>query len=306
MFFGGLTVATVGPLLFYGNFSKKSPMKSINKYNERDDVAPAGWAPLAHRKALRQFGGTNPYGESRYRVVLAQHVYEWHGGEFWDWPEGAGLSDQGGLVFSDKIVRKKHVIKTGDPRVPLQLLTVEQPEGMIANPSQPLRRVVESRWVSRYPELDGWILQRWRPASHWGPPKLWESIVYPGTDIQMLGPYPEKGRYEFAIEMVDDDGMLLRKSRTEIYALSHLENCIQFLDSQEQEFDKNGATPEVRMAVRRAEYEAQRAQVAQAARDTRQKEIREFIRPYLGNSLEAGRLRSDLAKKAGISSHVGN
>lgn len=280
------------------------------KFTDRDDVLPAGLAPRKVRALLAQVAGLNPYKEPLYRMVLAQHVMEWHGGEFWDWPEDAELHDQGGLLFVDELVKKKFIVQPRDEHGVLrgtpEVIECEVPVGMVPNPSQPIRRVIESRYVQKYPDLEGWVLQRWRPAKHWGPRAVWESALYPGTNICVLGPYPERGMYEMATEFVIPDGegkpRLYRNSHYTMPALSNIEEAIAFLE--EQRIDHYGSDPQVRMKIRMAEYDARRA--AQQRKDSaeRRQVIKDLIRPYCGASLEAQRLRNELAERQGVREHI--
>src|SRR6185312_7142316 len=68
---------------------------------ERNDVLEAGRAPDSYRRFLTQIGGTNPYGEPNYRLVVAEYVMIHRGNNWYDWPKNTKLKDQGGLVFSD-------------------------------------------------------------------------------------------------------------------------------------------------------------------------------------------------------------
>ena len=275
------------------------------QFRERDDVLPDGQAPRKVRAILAKIGGLNPYKEPIYRIVLAQHVMEWHGGEFWDWPEDADLHDQGGLIFSDEIIKKRFVVTPRDEHGVLQkqVIEYEGPAGMVPNPRQPIRRVVESRYVEKYPQLQGWILQRWRPAAHWGPRSAWESALYPGTSICVLGPYPERGAYEHALEFVSEDsGKLVRNTWYTMPELGKIEEGIAYLE--EQRIDHYGSDPAVRLKIRMAEYQDRRIMMRQKESTERKQYIRDLIRPYVGSSLEAQRLRNELAAGAGINEHV--
>lgn len=276
-----------------------------NKYLDRDDVLPEGRAPLPFRKMLAKVGGLNQYGENLYRLVLAQSCMEWHGGQFWDWPENTSLQDQGGLQFSEKIVRRKHLVQRPDRhgKVGPVLMTVDEPEGMMPSMTQPLRVVVESRYVQKYPTIDGWILQRWRPASHWGSRALWEGMKYPGTEIQMLGPYPERGAYEIAIEWVDDTSKEFhRTSWSRLPDLGALEGAIAYLE--EKKIEETTNDPQMRMLIKMHERKERIAAMQRRVSEERKALIRDEIRPYLSDSLNGVRLRHQVANKTGIKEHI--
>lgn len=270
--------------------------------NERmEDITPSALAPKQYRKALARVGGLNPYSEPLYRVVIAEHVMEWHGGEFWDWTEDADLHDQGGLHFSERMVKREYVVQPPDPKVPPQVYVIEEPEGMIPSPLKPVRVEVGLRRVQRYPTTEGWVLMRWRPASHWGSRALWEGMRHPGTDIQILGPYPEQGRYEIALEWVDADRNLHQEAWSTLPPISRVEEAVQFLEHQR--IEEYGNTPQVRMLIAMNERKRRIEAMAMTRKIERQAAIRDAIQPYLGNSLAAQRLRNELAAKAGISEH---
>ena len=64
---------------------------------ERDDVLINGIAPKHIRKFLQQIGGVTPWGENRYRLVLAECVMLYVGARWHDWAPNTDLLDQGGL-----------------------------------------------------------------------------------------------------------------------------------------------------------------------------------------------------------------
>ena len=64
---------------------------------ERDDVLINGIAPKHTRKFLQEIGGVTPWGENRYRLVLAECVMLYVGARWHDWAPNTDLLDQGGL-----------------------------------------------------------------------------------------------------------------------------------------------------------------------------------------------------------------
>lgn len=277
---------------------------------QRDDVTPDGHAPKATQVSLAQIGGLNPYGEPKYRLVLAQCVHEWHGGEFLDWPKNATLQEQGGLVFSGT-ARKTHRLELPDRNLPEFARRIAMRADVpLLTPSKvtPIRREVGMRYVRRYPTIKGWILQLWRPATHFGSRAVWESFTYKGNPaILMLGPYPEKGAYEIAGERIERNRsgkMLVQDSWEEVPAISLLEDMIKFFECDR--LKTYGASPEARIGIRLHEYQRRQEMLEAKERDEQLQFIRDTMRPYLGSSLAAGRMREELAKRAGITEHVGN
>lgn len=276
--------------------------------SERDDVLPDGRAPKNIRKFLRDFGGTNPYGESNYRLVRAEHVLIHLGNNWTDWPDDTPIEEQGGITFSDesvlvpittKIKKSGHILK--------QL--VEMPAEMLVAQSKPLRQVAEMRWVHRYPGLTGWMLQHWDPAALYGSRTWWEAQTVPNhPDLQILGPYPERGRYEQTCAWTTvNDGkvevhtVLLR----ELPSCAKLEEAIEDRERKRQEHRDIANQGWVRliainerMQIEQQEAKKRREYVTQFCRDK--------VKPMFGSSLGAGRIRAEMAKRAGMSSHVGN
>lgn len=159
--------------------------------------------------------------------------------------------------------------------------------------NRPLRdesdRLVEQQ---RYPHIEGWILQRWFPPSaynksHWFAP---ENCLPDGTP--KLGPFPEYGDYEIAggpVERVP--------GKQELY--DFISWYYQQLESR-----KGSVESRIREAVNAAEYERRR----------REAQMRVFADEYVrdkcsylqSSSLEAGRIREQVARRCGIKEHVGN
>lgn len=283
-------------------------MKFGKLYPERDGVLPRGWAPLQVRAFMRQVGGLNPYGEANYRIVLAQSIYEWHGGRWVDWPEGLSIQQMGGteMVADDKDF-KKHILKLAGSGLPAQELTTEV-RRLVPSATQPLRVVEEMRFVPRYPYQEGWMLQCWRPPSQFGSESWWESQTVPGRhDLPILGPFPKKGDYEALdhMERGPNGTEIVRTTYRELPALAGLEHAIQFLEDQKYR-EREGATPEARILIRVHDYEKQLEANRKKAESDRAMYLTEVLKPYLGQSLAAGRLRTEAANDAGLKTHVGN
>lgn len=163
----------------------------------------------------------------------------------------------------------------------------------IPHQNRPLRdeadRLVEQQ---RYPHIQGWILQRWFPPSaysksHWFAP---ENCLPDGTP--KLGPFPEYGDYEMAggpVERVPE--------KQELY--DFISRYYQHL-----ELRKGSVESRIREAINAAEYERQR----------REGQMRRFADEYVrdkcsylqSSSLESGRIREQVARRCGITEHVGN
>ena len=102
---------------------------------------PTNDAPKSLQAAIARIGGKNPYGEPMWRVVLAQHCIARRGGILHD------LGDGNQSVFAvgakGKIVEAK--------------IFDSMTSGTLDLP--------------KYDCADGWIVERWFPASTWGTPE---------------------------------------------------------------------------------------------------------------------------------------
>jgi hypothetical protein len=237
----------------------------------RDDVRGVERAPQEIEDYLLTIGGRTPFDEPMWRLVLARNViWKVAGGKVWD--EGLTVSERGGFVddgFND------------------------QGLGLRMSEARPLRdesgRLVEQQ---RYPHLAGWILQRWFPPgsynkSQWFAP---ENCMAGGTP--KLGPFPQYGDYEIVggpVEKVPD--------RQKLY---------DFVSAYYRGLETRSGSVEsrVREAVNAAEY----------ARQREEQKTRTFVEEYMrdkcsyiwSSSLEAGRVREEVGRRAGIREHVGN
>jgi hypothetical protein len=163
----------------------------------------------------------------------------------------------------------------------------------IPHQNRPLRdesdRLVEQR---RYPHIEGWILQRWFPPgaysrTQWFAP---ENCLPDGTP--KLGPFPEYGDYEIA------GGPAERvPCKQELY---------DFISRYYQQLESRKGSVESRIleAVNAAEYE-RRQQEAQM-RVFADQYVRDKCSYLQSSSLEAGRIREQVARRCGIREHVGN
>jgi hypothetical protein len=62
------------------------------------------------------------------------------------------------------------------------------------------RQVDEYRWIPRYGDADGWVLEKWLSAVEFaGSKEAWDmQNLDPETGLEQLGPYPVRGEYESA------------------------------------------------------------------------------------------------------------
>lgn len=279
------------------------------KQTERSDILPLGRCPEIVWRFLRQLGGLNPYGEPNLRLAKASSIMVLRGGEWHDWPKNTNLQDQGGIYFSEK----KKIVRTVQPGYAgtKMLVDVEMPEEISVVDQKPMRVIKEMRWVKRYPSMSGWLLQHWDPAHKYGDRTWWETKKVPGTDFQILGPFPERGDYEPLIAYIDFSQQgtpVITQTWNEILPFSHMEEDYQRWMQMKQVHESPNA--DWRKLTRMIEYQNQEA--AREARDTEEMRLRikDQMTPIFASSLEAGRWREELANRCrarGIHmAHCGN
>src|SRR5271169_5363583 len=117
----------------------------MNLLQERADVLPNGQAPEHIRKFLRQAGGVNPWGENKYRLVLADCVMLYCGGRWHDWAPETELLDQGGLEFTGKR-KTQYVMRDPVDHTKQIMVEAESPAKVGVKKQQPIRIVEEMRW----------------------------------------------------------------------------------------------------------------------------------------------------------------
>jgi hypothetical protein len=240
----------------------------------RNDVHPDGEAPLYIKAKLRRLGGKNPYGEDRFRLVLAQHCRHLQGGHWHEWDENLSRADRGGQYIED------------DPGSDGFLVRVSE--------HKPTRIVTEMRWVKKYPSIEGWVLEEWRPAHLFGTPEAWAAFKVPGTELQRLGPYPSEGQYELAAP----------NAQAKLPTEDTLEEVIDYIFRKRE---RDAAIPKelrVQLRLEAMEKQAELREAAKHAEDSAR--VKDHMAPYWGSSREAGALRTQLADRAGLRSHVGN
>jgi hypothetical protein len=234
------------------------------------DIQGVEQAPQETQDYLLRIGGANPFGRPMWRLVLARNViWKVQGGQIWD--ANLSLAERGGLIAG------------GFNQNGLELRRSE---------ARPLRdesgRLVEQQ---RYPHIDGWILQRWFPASHYNRPQWFapENCLPDGTP--RLGPFPQFGDYEMVGGPVEKI-----PSRGELY---------EFISAYWKNLESRSSSVETR--VKEAENAA-RYTLEKEEQRTRQRAL-DYMRDkcsYIwSSSLEAGRVRTAQAEKLGIREHVG-
>jgi hypothetical protein len=228
--------------------------------------------PRETERFLVSYGGKNPFGLPKWRLIVASERMVKEAGVFRDWAPGLSIAERGGLNFSP------------NPNAP----------GCNFQPysNKPLRVVTEVREVRRYPQAEGWILENWWPASRYGTQEDWYSYKAVDGITPMLGPYPECGDYEFIYALGSRlPTVATLESHISKY-VSAQENKKGTPESRAQEYlQRYEENLELDEKKRKAEYEAQ---------------FRDHLSPLKSGSLAASRWRQYLAARTGnANEHIG-
>lgn len=206
-----------------------------------------------------------------WRLVWSENVMEKTGGEWHDWPEGVAFSDRGALS------------------------NILDAQGLPQPLATPVRIVAEVREVPTYSHLDtpGWMLERWFPAAMFGGEEAWYSAVVPGTSVHRMGPYPVDGRY------VQRGGPF-----PQIPGMDFLEDFI----SHDQKVVEDVMAQDPEAYIKQQVYKAHERErkTSEHAKAENMARLRDSMLFLDSNTLSAGALRSKMAEKAGIRSHMGN
>lgn len=237
----------------------------------REDVQGEPIAPKAYEEFLLRVGGKNPFGEPNYRLVHTASRRQLQGGAWKEWDEALSLQERGGMVV--------------DPASGL----------VVPSTCKPNKIVKEMRWVLKYVSgFEGWLLERWMPASHYGARDVWNHLHLPeDEDILLLGPYPSEGDYECCSEIVP-----------ELPAFEKLHEAIKFQAFCQEHLLHGDVRQRVIDRVTRAAEEYEQNMEKQAAET--EYLVKEFLSPWTSTSLGAGRWRQEMADRAGVREHAGN
>lgn len=233
-------------------------------------------SPPVYRDFFIRVGGVNPFRKPMYRMVLAEKRRTLEGGNWFIWDENLSVAARGGFVEMRN--------ELGDTE--LQQST-----------EQPLRIESGIREVLKYPSHEGWIIERWCPASTYGFRDEWENHTMPDGTLK-LGPYPEYGDYEYCAG-----------SSATTPSFNDIENTIRLT-----EFDlirrATRANSGLAIIARLREAESKQLARLESAKAQYIRYLNERFNFLHSATREAGRLREGLAqnmrKRGSKIGHVGN
>lgn len=266
----------------------------------RNDLRRPPEIPQDLLDTILRVGGTNPYKEPLYRVVLAEDRVTMSAGEWTEWGDDVPIEERGGNGLRDvqvaleqyyEIVRLSSMTMSKHAASELSKRLGDELDEMLKSKLVASPKSVECgmRQVQIYP-FEGFILEKWKPAESFGAPEEWAQYKFNG--VSALGAYPVNGEYEY-----------LAGPTPYMPTSEQIEHAIKqnFRDIAER---PKSARERVLMMLNKQDL----------TRKARQKEKRNFTESFNKDfnpimrtmSLGAGRIRNALAKKAGITEHVGN
>jgi hypothetical protein len=193
-------------------------------------------------------------------------------GVYRDWAEGLSTAEKGGLDFQP------------NPDAPGCNFS--------RHDNRPLRVVTEMREVRKYPQAEGWVLEKWFPASSYGTQAEWYAYKAIDGFTPMLGPYPECGDYEMVY------GPWLQIPSTDALQRMIGQYCAGIQGR------RGTAESRAQEALLRYQYEEEQAE----AKRKREYDamMRDHISPLRSSSLAASRWRQELARRTGNGNeHIG-
>lgn len=256
------------------------------------DIRGVERVPEVAQKFLVRIGGLNPYGEPNYRLLYAHTRYVQVAGEFNEWDPNIPVEER--CAFKSVRIPLKppkpiYATINGSKKV---VSWQTEREVMVPTGNAPLRVWMGVKEVPRYTDFKGVILEKWYPAHCYGTQEAWSAFALrDGTPV--LGPYPERGDYE---------GLMGPWQKVPTFGT--LDRAVSYVEQEIFERTKESPETHIRKRVNHAYFEAERA--SEKNRDELQHYIKDRSSFLLHGSLEAGRLRTHFAERAGLRHHVGN
>jgi hypothetical protein len=166
------------------------------------------------------------------------------------------------------------------------------------------------RWVRRWPQLKGWVIVHWEAGAGGCSRQWWEQWKVPGTTLQILGPWPERGLYWTFCEFFDPTQKQMNyPTFDQLPPYSLMELAITQFEHHRNQPDTI-PDPEFRALAALSEAHAREQAQEKKERDELAKEYKDDISFVFSSTLEAGRLRTMMAERLrsqGIEvGHVGN
>ena len=235
-------------------------------------VTGESYCSRATQAFLTRFGGRNPFGKPHWRLLVASDRRVKESGVYRDW--APGLSTRG----------KRWVEFSTEPRCAgLQFFAPRE---------QASSRGDRDARSQKYPHAEGWILERWFPASSYGTQAEWYSYKAVDGFTPMLGPYPECGDYE-----------MIYGPWTKVPASDVLQGLIAQYSAGINN-RRGTAASRAQEYLLRYQYDEEQAETKRKAEYEAM--MRDHVSPLHSSSLAASRWRQELARRTGNGNeHIG-
>lgn len=258
--------------------------------------------PKELKVTVLRVGGTNPFGEPLFRLILAEDRTVRAAGEWSIWSDDVPAEERGSLgidIIQKMLTQYQRVMEAAV----LSGLSQNEIDKMAYKLTSELDEILKSKLsaapirvesgmadVPLYP-FDGFIIEKWKPAETFGSPGDWNQFTFEGQSA--LGPYPEFGDYELCAGPTP-----------------HMPTSAQLEDAIRQDFRQIEAKPksaQQRLLLMLQKIEQRQKQKQKETQDRALAMLRDgpaSLRNRL--SLGAGRVIQEMATKAGLKGHYGN
>ena len=246
----------------------------------RNDILPSTTTiPKSIQKHIAKVGGKNPFGESMFRLILAECRTVKAAGAWNIWREGLSVDERSGLGIKE--IQK--MLKEGRSTQEINEFVNHR---ITATPERTVVGMIDRPLY----QFKGFILEKWKPAITFGSPEDWYSYRFNGEAA--LGPYPTYGDYELCAGPTP--------------YMPSAEQCEDAIRRTFKEIDERPSTASGRMAQMLEAQDAQEKALEKENFTKVENVLKEDKMLYKTSSLAAGRARNELAEKAGITEHYGN
>jgi hypothetical protein len=267
----------------------------------RNDLLPSNTViPKELKETILRVGGKTPFGEPMYRLILAECRTVKAAG-LWNIWGAVPVSDRGslGIKEAQELIRQgqlklDEMMENGDSVSDLINAAKKQREEvqeliaskMAAHPEKVIRGMVDRPLYA----FTGFVLEKWKPAESFGTPVEWYSFRFEGEAA--LGPYPTYGDYELVAgptPYMPTSAQIEEAIRHEFHVLENRPRSTQ-----------------ARMSQILAQVEAAQAADEREQFNKIEAMCKETMPLFRTLSLGAGRVRQELADKAGLKGNFGN
>lgn len=270
----------------------------------RNDLRSSITIPENLQECLLRVGGLNPYAEPKFRLCLAEDRYTKAHGTWNIWPDSATLDDRSGLGINEAqqilsegqaVIERMQSAGASDEAIKKVSDLIGEEINVLfsdAGNKRPLKTTEGMNEDVPVYQFEGFILEKWKPAHCFGSPAQWNAYTFRGEAA--LGPYPQHGDYE-----------LIAGPTPYMPTETQLEERVR---EHTHKLTERPGSPATRVKQLLDKMEMRRQEKVRALKNL----VESFVKDgTLGKSrstisLGAGRIRQELADKAGLKGHYGN